>query len=416
MTRRAAVWMLVTLAMLLLVPVVHGQQKVLQVGLATADQIEYYEQVLVPEFERRYPNVKVEVSNIFWGPDPYILRYIGGNPPDVFQTGGDKLGAYLDMIVPLDGSIERAGWEANLVDFPAPIIDSLTVNGQLMALPWNYAVRQFTYRKDLFESAGLDADTPPITWDDLVEYGRNLTVFNPDGAMVRQGLYTREHYINFHPFLAQAGGDWMNADLTQATFADDRAMEAIQFKYELFHVHRISDADTRRGGLQGLAAGQAAMEYMTQTPFVSTDPNPYFSAEDIGVAPPLRHHVQSQLVLPSTWHITDVSQLHDEAWNWIEFVLEAEIVRQKAQAQNLIPVRISVGAQYEPWTDDPRWATTFQNLSYSSTVAQASPYFNDLRRWQMNGLGRVLFDGESPTVMAEEQRLANVWLQEQLAR
>src|SRR5690606_25524933 len=133
------------------------------------------------------------------------------------------------------------------------------------------AVRQFTYRKDWFAEAGLDPEAPPTTWGELIEYGRRLTSFDASGTMTRQGFNTREHYIDFHPFLTQAGGSWMNEDLTAATFADERGLEAIEFMYELYHVHRISDPDTRRGGLGGIATGGAAMEYTTQAPFVSPD-------------------------------------------------------------------------------------------------------------------------------------------------
>ena len=155
------------------------------------------------------------------------------------------------------------------------------------------------------------------------------------------------------------------------------------------------------------------MEYTTQAPFVSPD-GTYFGSDAIGVGTPLTHRAQSQIVLPSTWHITDVSQLKDVAWNWIRFVLEEGTLVDKARAGGFIPVRISVGASYSPWADDPRWAQTFLNLSFSSTVPQPSPYFNDLRRWQMDGQ-RGLFDGENPRIMEEQQERANAWLKEQLA-
>ena len=132
-------------------------------GVATADQVEYYETVLAPSSNGATPVLRWRYPTFSGGPIRTSSGTLAGNPPDVFQTGGDKLGAYLNMIDPLDPFIESTGWQGNLADFPAPILDSLRVNGQLMGLPWSYAVRQFTYRKDWFAEAGLDPKAPPTT-------------------------------------------------------------------------------------------------------------------------------------------------------------------------------------------------------------------------------------------------------------
>lgn len=393
------------------VPLVQANPVILEVGLSDGSHFDYYENVLKPAFEERYPNVTVEFHNIGWGPDQYIVRYLGGTAPDVFQMGAGAMASVISMIEPLDALIERTGWEADLADFPAPMIEGARVNGQLLALPWNYATRTFTYRTDWFDEAGLDPDQPPTTWHELLEAGRALTRFDGEGAMVRQGFYVNDHYIKFAPWLFQSGTEFMNADLTEFTFADSSGMEAIEFIHGFFHSERISSRD-----LGTLRDGEAAMQYMVPAPFADPNNSIYYESDQIGVGLPMRHKAQAQIVMPSLWSINNESPNISVAWDWLRFVLDTETVIAASRELSLIPVRFSA-APHPPWSEDPRWHTTLDAVAMGKTVPMTSPYWNNMRQEYLQpALRAILYEGQPPSYLAEAQRQANAWLAEQLSQ
>lgn len=402
---RWSLFLVVALMMALAAPIASADKVELKVGLATRESMELYEQVFKPAFEARHPNVEVTIEYISWTVDRYVVRYIGGTAPDVFQVGGDKLGAFTQMILPLDRYTQ--GWDV-MDDMIPTLVNSARLDGQLLGLPWNYAVRQLTYRGDLFDEAGLDRDRPPTTWDEFVEIGRQLVRFDSSGRMTRQAYHTSNNMTQFSGWLFQAGGDWMSPDMTQAAFADEGGMEATWMYYRMFNEYRISDVN-----LGEMSGGEAAMQDTTPSAFANPNVSPYYGPEDVMVAEPLTHRRQAMNVMPSLWLVTDTTDHADLAWQWIDFMFEIENMVIAGESQSLIPTRNSL-VRYSPWSDDPRWYTTLSNLQYGMTVTMASPHWDMMRRdFQQPALQRIM-EGENPTIMLEAQRQANVWLQEQL--
>lgn len=394
------------MALLLVAPA--SAQVTLSVGIADEAYMDVYLNVFGPEFERRNPGVNVEFQMIGWTVDNYVVRYIGGSAPDVFQVGGDKLGSYLSMVTPLDRYTQ--GW--NVLDDMVPgLVNAARLNGQLMGLPANYAIRQMTYRKDWFEESGLNADEPPSNWEEVVEYGRRLVRFGSAGRMTRQAYYTNNNMTQFTVFLAQAGGSWMSPDMTEATFADERGMEATQFVHSLYHEYNIADPTDTLGNL---AQGGAAMHDITPSIWANPQNSPTGRSEDIGVAPAIGHVERAIHVMPTLWLMTDTSTQQDLAWQWLDFMFEIEQIVTQGEALSFIPTRISA-AQYPPWVDNENWITTFENLQYGATVTMLSPHWDLMRReFQQPALGEIIRQGASPNIMVEAQRQANVWLQERL--
>ncbi|MBN1284417.1 MAG: extracellular solute-binding protein [Anaerolineae bacterium] len=82
---------------------------------------------------------------------------------DIEVTWPPLLASYL---VDLKPYVEA---EAVNAQFPA-IIDAMTLDGRLLALPYHIDVGALYYRPDLLEAYGYDA--PPATWDELTETAR----------------------------------------------------------------------------------------------------------------------------------------------------------------------------------------------------------------------------------------------------
>ena len=62
-----------------------------------------------------------------------------------------------------------------LADFYPAILDSFNIDGKPYGLPMYVSPYVLYYNKDLFKEAGLDPDTPPTTYDEMMEYAEKLS-------------------------------------------------------------------------------------------------------------------------------------------------------------------------------------------------------------------------------------------------
>ncbi len=385
-------------------------QSTLVVGLADGNHTDFYRHEIVPAFEAANPDITVELIEMGWSAEHYIVRYAGGTAPDVFQGGTGMFGLSAQgMFAPLNPLIEKYGWGHVIEEFPPSVVEALSIDGQLYGVPWSYSSDNFTYLANVFADAGLDPNRPPDTWDELVEFGRILTRYDAAGNIVFQGFWTDSHRNRFAPFLYQAGGTWMNADFSQAAFGSAYGLEAVEFLDSLFKEHRIIDQTRTLGDLDD---GDAAMTFTSASIF-QEGTSPFFDADDIRVGVPPMHRQRGQRITPNTWQIGAISTQQDAAFRWIMFVLELENVVKMGQQLNTLPVRMGAGA-YPPWAGDIRWQIALESIQYGVIEPLTSPYWDFIRReYVTNTLDRVFYQGEPPSLIVEAERQANAWLMAQ---
>jgi sn-glycerol 3-phosphate transport system substrate-binding protein len=77
-----------------------------------------------------------------------------------------------DLIVPFDEIVEGEEGMAWLDSFYPALMANGQIEGQTWGIPFQRSTIVAYYNKDMFREAGLDPETPPTTWDELVEMGR----------------------------------------------------------------------------------------------------------------------------------------------------------------------------------------------------------------------------------------------------
>ncbi len=88
---------------------------------------------------------------------------------------------------------------------------SLSWEGRMFGIPRASNTIALYYNKDLFRAAGLDPDSPPATWDDLLEAARALN--DPDNDVYGIAFSARaseEGTFQFMPWAQMAGGGFEN--------------------------------------------------------------------------------------------------------------------------------------------------------------------------------------------------------------
>lgn len=120
---------------------------------------------LLPEFERRYPGVHVEVQQIpFTAAHEKILTaFAGRSLPDLAQVGNTWVPelAAISAVVGLEPEI-AASRVVRPEAFFAGTWDANVVEGTTYGIPWYVDTRLLFLRTDLLHAAGIE--TPPRTW------------------------------------------------------------------------------------------------------------------------------------------------------------------------------------------------------------------------------------------------------------
>jgi len=120
---------------------------------------------LVPEFERRHPEIALEVQQIPWtaAHEKLLTAYVGGTTPDVAQLGNTWIPELvaLGALEPLDSWIARSRAIDRNDGFPG-IWQTNMLDGVTWGVPWYVDTRVLFYRSDLVAAAHVP--WPPRTW------------------------------------------------------------------------------------------------------------------------------------------------------------------------------------------------------------------------------------------------------------
>ena len=125
-------------------------------------------------FPEYYPNITLDNQNIGYNEllDKIRTAAAGGAAPDVAKLPilwGVEFAARGDLS---EVTLEEFGWNADL--FWPGALKSVTWEGKLYGVPTNNETMAFIWNKQLFADAGLDPESPPATWDDVVAYSNQI--------------------------------------------------------------------------------------------------------------------------------------------------------------------------------------------------------------------------------------------------
>lgn len=225
----------------------------------------YLKAVVIPEFEAKH-GAQVVVDQAGWDNrmDKILVALAAGRPYDVVVTA--YYSRYEEstsgILAPLDDFI--ADWDV-ADKIPAALWESLKWDGRSYVIPQMSDIRGMAYNKRLFAEAGLDPDTPPQSWQDLVAYTRRLTRMSEfgDDRVTQRGLNLSGTESGsaqqFFWFLRQAGLPEINVETFTSNLGTAEALRALSTLHELSQASHF----TAPGPSGGMAGGRVAMEMHT---------------------------------------------------------------------------------------------------------------------------------------------------------
>lgn len=155
---------------------------------------------LLPEFERRHPDIRVEVQQLPWSSahEKLLTAFAGDATPDICQLGNTWIPelAALGALEALDTHL-AASPVVDRRDYFDGIWDTNIIDGKLYGVPWYVDTRLFFYRRDILRQAGFAA--PPRTWPELMKM---LTAIKARGGANHFGILLPVN--EFEPLVALA--------------------------------------------------------------------------------------------------------------------------------------------------------------------------------------------------------------------
>ena len=165
-----------------------------------------------------------------------------------------------DAIFAFDDIVETPEEKAWLDSFYPSLMENGRTAGKTWGIPFQRSTIVMYYNKDAFKEAGLDPDSPPATWDQLVAAGKALTKADGSqwGVMIPSTGYP---YWMFGALTMQNDQVLMNNAGNKTYFDSPAVIEALQFWRDLGAKHKIMPTGTIEWGTlrQNFLEGKTAM-------------------------------------------------------------------------------------------------------------------------------------------------------------
>jgi multiple sugar transport system substrate-binding protein len=177
---------------------------------------------IIAAFEAENPNITIETQTAAY--DDYFTslqtQVAGGTAPDTFELNYENFVTYARSGALLD--LGSAGIDTSRY-YPLAL-EGFQDGGTQYGLPATFSDVVLIYNKTLFDEAGLDYPSPDWTWEDERAAAEALT--DVDAGVY--GSYQPVSFFEFYKALAQAGGEFFDAD-GNATFNSDAGVAAAEW-------------------------------------------------------------------------------------------------------------------------------------------------------------------------------------------
>lgn len=137
---------------------------------------------------------------------------------------------YAGRTVDLAPYIERDGFD---LDQFGKFLNFSIYGDEVAGLPVTRSVPVLYYNKDAFRAAGLDPESPPTTWDEMLETMDKLTIKDGDEVTQYGFEFSTSDITSLQAYVAQTGATMLNEDITGIGFNDERGLQVFDYFYAL---------------------------------------------------------------------------------------------------------------------------------------------------------------------------------------
>ncbi len=293
-----------------------------------------------------------------------IAAIAAGNPPPLAYLGRWQTTdlAVRNALVVLDDAIATAKtfkWE-NIWERLQK--DSISW-GKKWTVPYTTDTRALFYNKKLMSEAGLDPEKPPLTWDETREMAVKMTKKDAAGRLDQIGFTPSfgnpPVYLMFLTVLWCLDSDMVNTDMSKITITE-KGEEAMTFLKQVMDDQggyegavAFTKGLSLAEGIDAFSAGKVGLAMNGQWVLSSYDK--YAPDLEYGMIPgPVfpKYNVHANYDGGGGWFFFKQGKQFNEAWQFVETVMEPKTYLAYADEFSALPARSDVGAEWAK--KDPR--------------------------------------------------------------
>lgn len=213
---------------------------------------------LIKEFENENPNIQVRLTDLTWsdGHEKIVVAFSSNTAPDVLELGSDWVPEFSSQGVLLDVTDS-----AEKIKSAYLMWEPVTYQQRIYGFPWILDTRVIFYNKDLMIKVGLDPQSPPETWDELLEYCEKINSLRPEAYGFGANSFERHRlYKKFLPFFWSNNGRILSDDQKECLINSKEGKEALRFykkltQQGLIGTQRMLDEKFKRNQIGFLLSG-----------------------------------------------------------------------------------------------------------------------------------------------------------------
>jgi sn-glycerol 3-phosphate transport system substrate-binding protein len=215
---------------------------------------------MISEFNQAHDGIEVEAiyAGSYDNTEQKVITSLGvGEPPSLWLPINSSLQTFLGLDA-LEDLTEQAKSDDIYDDFISGFLDTAVSDDRLYGLSFQPSTPVLYYNKDAFSEVGIE--NAPVTWDDLLETAKALTVRDGD-ELKRWGLIIGGgwHDWMFEGYCRQNGLVPWEKD--KVLWDRPEAVEALSFWKTMVDAGCMAPASTWQGSANDFMAGSTAMLY-----------------------------------------------------------------------------------------------------------------------------------------------------------
>lgn len=332
-----------------------------------------------------------------------------GEAPVLAQMEIGMLGIFADaeQLVDLQKFVDAEGY--NIEDFMPGLLDASYYKDQLVALPHSRSVPVLYYNKDRFEAAGLDAEKPPVTWDELKEDSKKLT---SDGAYGYSCPLDQWYYMSL---AMNAGGTIFNEQADGIGFEGESGTKPLYLWKEMIadgtmHVPSGQDYNSSEACRNAFAGGTAAMVMQSSAQLKGLEKTCEFRV-GVGAIPK-----DSTLSYPAGGSNLLMFKGHTEeeeaaGWEFLKFMTDTENALKWANGTGYLPTRVSCmeSDTYKKMIEeDPNLQIIVEQVEYCTYKTPFIPQYQEAKEIFANEIQKCILEENYTPEQAVEAMKARV--------
>ena len=238
--------------------------------IAVGGKVSHTVDALVADFQKQHPEVSIQpvyTGDYATTVTKALTAFRGGNAPQLAVIGDIEAYSLIDAGAIVAASDLATGDEGKKwIDgfYPAFLRH---IDGKVWGVPFQRSTVVMYWNKQAFEKAGLNADTPPANWQQVVAFSKKLTINDANGVS-QWGIEipsTPNGYWNFQGLSATNGGRLDNGKGTAVNFNTPGNVETLQWLTDLGQKEQVSPKGAIAWGTtpQDFISGKTAMMITT---------------------------------------------------------------------------------------------------------------------------------------------------------